>query len=215
MLNQPIEEIGANERQQGKFAELAAGFGGGVGAWRRIFDDQRPDAEIERDKIKWRSLHPKIVTFWHRLFKAVRIAVQMRTAVRVNEPPLPEIVCSFEDRNLYIILPFGRSLTYPGARLVPGKFENSVDLAYFDNSKKQWREIHEWYGIDRRKRGFGDRARSPGGSDRTLRSPRSAGGVSLARRRGLRGARRHDHRRRIPGDPARTASLGRRTAARR
>jgi Toprim domain/DNA polymerase family A/CHC2 zinc finger len=146
MLNKPIEEIGANERQQGKFAELAAGFGGGIGAWRRIFDDQRPDAEIERDKNKWRSLHPKIVTFWHRLFKAVRIAVQMRTAVRVNEPPLPEIVCSFEDRNLYIILPSGRSLTYPGARLVPGKFENTVDLAYFDNSKKQWREIHEWYG---------------------------------------------------------------------
>ena len=54
MLNKPIDEIGANERQQGKFAELAAGFGGGVGAWRRIFDDQRPDAEIERDKIKWR-----------------------------------------------------------------------------------------------------------------------------------------------------------------
>ena len=59
MLNRPVEEIGANERQQGKFAELAAGFGGGVGAWRRIFDDQRPDAEIERDKIKWRQLHPQ------------------------------------------------------------------------------------------------------------------------------------------------------------
>ena len=58
----PISEIDRNERQQGKFAELAAGFGGGVGAWRRIFDDQRSDAEIERDKIKWRNLHPKIVT---------------------------------------------------------------------------------------------------------------------------------------------------------
>ena len=146
MLTRPVEEIGANERQQGKFAELAAGFGGGVGAWRRIFDDQRPDAEIERDKIKWRQLHPQIVTFWHRLFKAVRVAVQMRAAVRVNEAPLPEIICSFEDGNLYIILPSGRSLTYPGAKLVPGKFEGSVDLAYFDNSKKSWREIHEWYG---------------------------------------------------------------------
>ena len=58
MLNKPIEEIGANERQQGKFAELAAGFGGGIGAWRRIFDDQRPDAEIERDKRKWRDPAP-------------------------------------------------------------------------------------------------------------------------------------------------------------
>ena len=83
----------------------------------------------------------------------------MRAAVRVNEPPLPEIVCSFEDGNLYIILPSGRSLTYPNARLVPGKFEGTIDLAYFDNSKKQWREIHEWYGIDRRERGVaGSRA---------------------------------------------------------
>jgi DNA polymerase len=147
MLNQPIEQIGANERQKGKFAELAAGFGGGIGAWRRIFDDRRPDAEIERDKIKWRGLHPRIVMFWHRLFRAVRIAVQMGAAVRVNEPPLPEIVCYFEAGTLYISLPSGRCLTYPGARLVPGKFEGSVDLAYFDNSKKQWRETRAWYGM--------------------------------------------------------------------
>jgi hypothetical protein len=146
MMGRPIEDIDANARQQGKFAELAAGFGGGVGAWRRIFDDQRPDAEIEVDKAKWRQLHPRIVTFWHRLFRAVRIAVQLRAAVRVNEAPLPEIVCSFEDGNLYIVLPSGRRLTYPGARLVPGKFEGTIDLAYYDNSKKQWREIHEWYG---------------------------------------------------------------------
>ena len=126
MLNKPVEEITANERQRGKFAELAAGFGGGVGAWRRIFDDPRPDAEIERDKVKWRQICTRAsFAFWQRLFKAVRIAVQLHAAVRVNEAPLPEIVASFEDGNLYITLPSGRSLTYPNARLVPGKFENS------------------------------------------------------------------------------------------
>jgi hypothetical protein len=67
--------------------------------------------------------------------------------VRVNAPPLPEIVPSFEDGSLYIALPSGRRLTYPHARLVPGKkFEGTIDLAYYDNSKKQWREINEWYG---------------------------------------------------------------------
>jgi DNA polymerase len=146
MINKPVVEIVDNERQQGKFAELAAGFGGGVGAWRRIFDDPRSDAEIERDKVKWRQMHPRIVRFWQRLFKAVRIAVKHQTAVRVNEPPLPSIVASFEDGDLFIALPSGRSLTYPTARLVPGKFEGTVDLAFFDNSKKQWREVHEWYG---------------------------------------------------------------------
>ena len=215
MLNRPIEEIGANERQQGKFAELAAGFGGGVGAWRRIFDDQRPDAEIERDKAKWRQLHPRIVTFWHRLFRAVRIAVQMRAAVRVNEAPLPEIVCSFEDGNLYIVLPSGRRLTYPGARLVPGKFEGTIDLAYYDNSKKQWREIHEWYGS------IVENVVS--GIARDL----LAAAIVRFEARGLpvvfhwhddcvcRGARRRHHRRRVPGGPARAAGLGGGLTARR
>ena len=147
MLNVAVTEIDRNRRQQGKFAELAAGFAGGVGAWRRIFDDPRPDAEIERDKTKWRNLHPKIVAFWHRLFRAIRAAITLRTAVRVNAAPLPEIVPSFEDGNLYITLPSGRRLTYPHARLVPGKkFEDTIDFAYYDNSKKQWREINEWYG---------------------------------------------------------------------
>ena len=72
MLNKPVAQITDNERQLGKFAELAAGFGGGVGAWRRIFDDPRPDAEIEHDKRAWRAMHPRITRFWQRLFKAVR-----------------------------------------------------------------------------------------------------------------------------------------------
>jgi DNA polymerase len=117
MLGKSVKEITDNERQQGKFAELAAGFGGGVGAWKRIFDDPRPDREIERDKVKWRLMHPKICRFWHRLFKAVCVAVKLKTAVRVDEPPAPSIVCSFEDGNLYITLPSGRSITYPNARL--------------------------------------------------------------------------------------------------
>ena len=91
-------------------------------------------------------MHPRIVRFWQRLFKAVRIAVKHQTAVRVNEPPLPSIVVSFEDGDLFIELPSGRCLTYPNARLVPGKFEGTVDLAFFDNSKKAWREVHEWLG---------------------------------------------------------------------
>src|SRR5262249_26978683 len=45
--NTPVSEITAVERQLGKCAELACGFGGSVGAWRRIAgDDGRSDAEV-------------------------------------------------------------------------------------------------------------------------------------------------------------------------
>ena len=174
MLNRPIEEIGANERQQGKFAELAAGFGGGVGAWRRIFDDQRPDAEIERDKIKWRQLHPQIVTFWHRLFKAVRVAVQMRAAVRVNE------AAAARDR---LLLRGRQSLHHPAVRpqshlsrrtLVPGKFEGSVDLAYFDNSKKNG--ARSTNGMDR-----SSRTLCPGSRAISWPKPSSASKLAVCR----------------------------------
>ena len=134
MLGKPVEEIITSERQRGKCAELACGFGGSVGAWRRIFDDPRPDHEIKGDILKWRQLHPRICRFWKRLFKAVQITVRHGVAIRVNEAPLPEIVASLEDGNLYITLPSGRSLTYPNARLVPGKYEDP-DLAFHDNSK--------------------------------------------------------------------------------
>ena len=120
-----------------------------------------------------RQLHPRIVTFWHRLFRAVRIAVQLRAAVRVNEAPLPEIVCSFEDGNCYIVLPWPR-LTYPGARLVPGKFEGTIDLAYYDNSKKSGGDPRMVW-IDRRERCIRDRARSFG------REPSSASKLAVCR----------------------------------
>ena len=145
MLGKPVETIVARERQRGKGGELAAGFGGSVRAWRNIFDDPRPDPEIKSDIQKWRQLHPQTRRFWKRLFNAALIAIRHGVAVRVNEAPLPEIVTDFEDGNLYITLPSGRSLTYPNARLVPGKYEDP-DIAFHDNSRKQWREVHEWYG---------------------------------------------------------------------
>ena len=48
--------INKEERNKGKAGELAAGFGGSVGAWRRIApEDKRPDAEILGDIHAWRS----------------------------------------------------------------------------------------------------------------------------------------------------------------
>ena len=181
MLNKPVVEIIDNERQQGKFAELAAGFGGGVGAWRRIFDDPRSDAEIERDKVKWRQMHPRIVRFWQRLFKAVRIAVKHRTAVRVNEPPLPSIVCQLRGwRPVHRVAVRPQphlSDRSPGTGQVRGHGRPGV-LRQLQEAMARGARVVRHAG---RERGLRDRARSFGGSNHALRSTRSAGGISLAR----------------------------------
>jgi hypothetical protein len=43
-------------------------------------------------------------------------------------------------------LPSGRSIAYPEARLVDGKFEDTTDIAFKDNAMGKWREVVEWYG---------------------------------------------------------------------
>ena len=146
MLHKTAAEVTDRERQMGKAAELAAGFGGSVGAWRRIKpDDPRPDHEIAQDIANWRRAHPRTRRFWKRLLKAVEGTFKYGTPIRVDEPPAPSIVVSYEDGNLYITLPSGRAITYPNARLVPGKYDDP-DVAYYDNAKGGWKETRAWFG---------------------------------------------------------------------
>jgi DNA polymerase len=88
MLNKDAGDIVKVERQQGKCAELAAGFGGSVGAWRKIAgDDGRCDAEIKAIIQQWRDAHPAITKFWKDLARAARRTIrtgQMQQVVAAN-----------------------------------------------------------------------------------------------------------------------------------
>ena len=54
---------------------------------------------------------------------------------------------SFVDGNLIMTLPSGRAITYPEARLVPGKFEDGPsDVEFYDNARGQWRRTRAWFG---------------------------------------------------------------------
>src|SRR5262249_35708407 len=65
ILRKNNSEISTAERQIGKYTELAFGFGGSVGAWRRIVgDDGRTDAEISGFVQRWRAAHPMVRAFW-------------------------------------------------------------------------------------------------------------------------------------------------------
>jgi len=116
--NDPNSEISAAERQLGKCAELAAGFGGSVGAWRRIADDEdiRTDAEVLSVIHAWRARHPAICAFWQRLMRAARISIRTKQAIRVMPAPRPSITTSFDGIDLAITLPSGRSIKRASAR---------------------------------------------------------------------------------------------------
>jgi DNA polymerase len=72
----PEDETG---RAVGKIAELAGGFGGSVGAWRRFApEDERPDQEILIDITAWRAAHPATRRFWRDLERAAKRALFTR-----------------------------------------------------------------------------------------------------------------------------------------
>jgi hypothetical protein len=149
MLNKDAGDIVKPERQQGKSAELACGFGGSVGAWRRIAgDDRRSDAEVLAIIKQWRDAHPAIRQLWKELGRAARVAIRTEQPIRVGGGCRPETVAAFDGHALTLTLPSGRAINYPGARLVANrKFEDGdPDIEFFDNAKGQWKGVRAWFG---------------------------------------------------------------------
>ena len=144
MLHKPAQDISKAERNIGKAGELACGFGGSVGAWRRIAtDDQRSDEQIRADVYAWRQAHLETTTYWRELARAIRIAI------RTGRPAVAgRIVAGFADENLTLMLPSGRQITYPQARLVPSsKFEDGdPDVLFKDNAHGKWADYRGWFG---------------------------------------------------------------------
>jgi DNA polymerase len=150
MLRKNTTDLVNAERQLGKCADLAAGFGGSVGAWRRIAHDEdiRDDAEVRALIQQWRNTHPAIREFWKELARAVRVAIRTGQPILVAPAPRPPIVAAFDGYALTLTLPSGRTIVYPGAHLTPNtKFEDAdPDVEFFDNARGQWKPTRGWFG---------------------------------------------------------------------
>ena len=69
------------ERGVGKICDLAFGYQGGLGAWRKFEPGRFSDEEVEKFKREWRAAHPKIKRFWYDLDRAAWTAVRERGRV--------------------------------------------------------------------------------------------------------------------------------------
>jgi hypothetical protein len=143
-------------RTQGKVLDLAFGYGGGVGAYRRIApeDDTTSDDQIKAYRQAWRARHPYTCQFWYGLNRAAIAAV--RDAPRVIEYKPLELHCEkiSDALFLFIKLPSGRSLAYPFAHLIPNQREWAKErwvVEFMDNAEWQWRPCHHgqgaWHGM--------------------------------------------------------------------
>lgn len=150
MLRKDVLTITKPDRQMGKGAELACGFGGSLGAWRRIAHDEdtRSDEEVMAIIKQWRDAHPAIRAFWRELAQAARVAIRTERPILVASAPRPPIVATFDGYALTLTLPSGRAINYPGAHLTPNtKFEDAdPDIEFMDNARGQWKPARAWFG---------------------------------------------------------------------
>lgn len=147
MFRVPVVKHGVNGhlRQKGKIAELACGYGGGVGALKAFGADKMGLTEEEMQHIvtQWRAASPKIPHFWRDTERA---------AVRALENPgrTFAIPCGVKYRRdadaLRCRLPSGRILTYWGARLEERGGRRSIVFMGQNQTTRKWERTETWGG---------------------------------------------------------------------
>jgi len=144
MFKVPVEKHGVNGhlRQKGKIAELACGYGGGIGALKAFGADKMGLTEDEMQDIvtQWRQASPTIPRFWRDAENAAKGALQNPGKVFT----LPCGVKYRRDRDgLRCRLPSGRILTYWGARL-----DNDGNICFMGQNQttRKWEKTETWGG---------------------------------------------------------------------
>ena len=119
MFGVPVVKHGVNGhlRAKGKIAELACGYGGGVGALKAFGADEMglTDQEMQDIVTQWRAASPTIPRFWRATEQAVKRA--LGTPGKRQMVPCCGVIYWRDAYALRCKLPSGRVLSYWGARL--------------------------------------------------------------------------------------------------
>lgn len=157
------------KRQGGKGAELAFGFQGGVNAYVKFVPAGLFTLEqIDGFKVKWRNAHPNIKGMWDSLkWESDRIAKHASHVIKGMTDPdyepvqIRNLTMSYEDGYMFLYLPSGRRISYPGiSRMMryreqfniqrPEDFDPSTGslASYFmDNSGGRFHRVFLYGGI--------------------------------------------------------------------
>ena len=144
MFHVPVKKHGVNGhlRQKGKIAELALGYGGGVGALTSMgaIEMGLEEKELQPLVDAWRAANPNIVRLWKNVDNAVKTALRNKTTLK-----LFNLEFSCRSGMLFIRLPSGRSLSYVQPEFTTNRFGGeSVRYKGLDSSHK-WTWV-ESYG---------------------------------------------------------------------
>lgn len=147
MFKVPVVKHGENGhlRQKGKIAELACGYGGGVGALKAFGADKMGLTEDEMLQIvtQWRQASPSIPRFWRDAENAAKRALENPGRTYT----LPCGVKYLRDANaLRCRLPSGRILSYWDARIEDHKGRPSIVFMGQNQTARKWEKTETWGG---------------------------------------------------------------------
>lgn len=148
MFKVPVVKHGINGdlRQKGKIAELALGYGGGVGALKAFGADKlgMSDEEMGETVAKWREASPHVCELWRDLERAAsRCAARKATTVAGCG-----VKFEYEQCIMWMTLPSGRRIAYYQAEYEMSSKKNGKALSYMGKNQTtgKWERIETWGG---------------------------------------------------------------------
>ena len=140
MFHVPVVKHGVNGdlRQRGKQATLSCGYGGSVGALRKMgaLDAGMREDELEPLVKAWREANPHIVQYWWDVDRAANETFRDGTERKVGK-----LAFQYSANTLWMVLPSGRWLAYCNPQLQPNQF-GRMSMTYMGvDAANKWNRI--------------------------------------------------------------------------
>ena len=140
------KEVTKEQRFIGKVQELALGFSGGAGAFAsmaRIYGLNMPEHQIKRMINGWRVANPWCIPYGQDLERAYMSAMRHKG----HEFSAGRVTYLFDGNHLWYILPSGRVLNYPFARIEDGAVTYLKAAFKPASDALEWPRARLWQGI--------------------------------------------------------------------
>jgi DNA polymerase len=146
MYKIPESEVTPDQRQIGKVAILACGFGGGIGAFSamgRAYGLTMSESDAQRTVDAWRRANQWAVRYWQELELGYTTAMRNRN----KEIVAGRVTYLFDGQHLWYALPSGRILCYPYAKLEEDGISYAKAAWKPAADAKEWPRARLWRGL--------------------------------------------------------------------
>jgi DNA polymerase len=146
MYKIPESEVTSDQRQIGKVAILACGFGGGIGAFSamgRAYGLTMTESDAQRTVDAWRRANQWAVRYWQELETGYMIAMRNKG----REIVAGRVTYLFDSQHLWYALPSGRILCYPYAKLEEDGISYAKAAWKPAADAREWPRARLWRGL--------------------------------------------------------------------